>query len=276
MTFLDKAEKLTVAAITVKQQVDKATAAGTTRLNDALASAQQSAENTQQQLSTTLKSALSDWQSEMAALGTSGMVTANALKDLPRTAQALADEMPKLARRIQTAGTRLGDAPRTDADIMGLFNKIPGTSKLGASEWDVRVFLSDKHGSHIQPHSRGGSNSAKNVVWERGADNIRRGAQTMTEGEQHYIRFYNAVDSMLKNSTNIAKLGVSATGTAVLTQAIVTALAYTLDLHRGDITQAEFQDKVTEAAISAGIATPIFFVIFIAVMAMFPEVVVVL
>lgn len=276
MNFLDQAEKLTVAAITVKQQVDRTTAAGTTRLNAAVESAQQSAESTQQQLSAAVKGALSDWQSEIAALGTSGMVTANALKDLPRTAQALADEMPKLARRIQTAGTRLGDAPRTDADIMGLFNKIPGTSKLGTSEWDIRVFLSDKHGSHIHPHSKGGSNGAKNIVWEVGADNIRRGARTMTEGEQHYIRFYNAVDSILKNSTTIAKLGVTATGTAVLTQAIVTALSYTLDLHRGDITQVEFKGKVTEAAISAGITTPIFFVIFIAVMALFPEVVVVL
>ena len=55
------------------------------------------------------------------------MTVANDLKDLPHTAQALAEEMPKLARRLQRAGTRLGDAPRTEADIMGLFDKIPGT-----------------------------------------------------------------------------------------------------------------------------------------------------
>jgi hypothetical protein len=143
-------------------------------------------------------------------------------------------------------------------------------------EWDIRVFLSDKHGSHIYPHSKGGSNGANNVMWEVGADNIRRGARTMTEGEQLYIRFYNAIDSVLKNSATVAKLGVTATGTAVLTQAVVTALAYTLDLHRGDITPEAFKGKITEAAISAGIATPLFFVIFIAVMALFPEVVVVL
>lgn len=273
MNLLGEAEKLAVAA---KQQIDQATTEGATRLRTAVESAQQSAESTQQQLSTAVVEVIADWQSEITALGTSSMVTANALKDLPRTAQALAEEMPKLARRLQTAGTRLGDAPRTDADIMGLFDKIPGTSKLGGGEWDIRVFLSDKHGSHIHPHSKGGSNSAKNIVWEVGADNIRRGARTMTGSEQVYIRFYNAVDSILKNSTTIAKLGITATGTAVLTQAIVTTLSYALDLHRGDITQAEFNDKITEAAISAGIATPIFFVIFIAVMALFPEVVAVL
>jgi hypothetical protein len=220
--------------------------------------------------------ALASWQREIAALGTSGMAITNDLKDLPRTAQALAEEMPKLARRLQRAGTRLGDAPRTDADVMGLFDKIPGTSKLGASEWDMRVFLSDKHGSHIHPHSKGGSNGAKNIVWEIGSDNIRRGARPMTGQEQLYIRFYNAIDSILKNSTTIAKLGVTATGTAVLTQALVIALAYTLDLHRGEITVEEFRGKIIEAAISAGIATPIFFIIFMAVMALFPEVVIVL
>nr|WP_228025307.1 HNH endonuclease [cf. Phormidesmis sp. LEGE 11477] len=246
------------------------------KLKAAVESAQRSVEDTQQQLSTAVEAAISDWQSEIVSFGTAGMVTANALKDLPRTAQALAEEMPKLARRLQTAGTRLGDAPRTEADIMGLFDKIPGTSKLGVSEWDIRVFLSNKHGSHIYPHSKGGSNSAQNTVWEVGTDNIRRGARTMTAGEQQYVRFYNAVDSVLKNSATIAKLGITATGTAVLTQALVTTLAYTLDLHRGEITQAEFKGKISEAAISAGIATPIFFVIFVAVMALFPEVVVVL
>ena len=277
MKLSNEAEKLVISAVTVKQQVDRATAKGSARLNAAIESAKRSrsGDRTQQQL-LAAGQALADWQSEIAAFSTSGMVATNALKDLPRTAQALAEEMPKLARRLQTAGTRIGDAPRTDADVMGLFDKIPGASKLGASEWDIRAFLSDKHGSHIYPHSKGGSNSAKNIVWEIGADNIRRGARTMTGQEQLYIRFYNAIDSIVKNSTTIAKLGVTATGTAVLTQALVTALAYTLDLHRGDITSEEFKRKITEAAVSAGIATPIFFVIFIAVMALFPEVVVVL
>ena len=237
---------------------------------------QETGQQKSQQSLEAMGKALEDWQGTIAALGTSGMVTANALKDLPRTAQELAQEMPALARRLQRAGTRLGDAPRSDADIMGLFDKIPGTSKLGASERDIRVFLSNKHGSHIQAHSRGGSNGAENVVWELGADNIRRGAATMTGGEQTYIRFYNAVDSVLKNSTTIARLGLAATGTAVLTQALVTALAYTLDLYRGDITVDEFRDKIAAAAVSAGIATSIFFLLLVVVMALLPEIAVVL
>ena len=85
---------------------------GTAKLKAAVESPQQSVENTEQ-LSSAVEAALSGWQSEIVAPGTSGMVTADALKGLPRTAQALAEEMPKLARRLQTAGTRLGDAPRS-------------------------------------------------------------------------------------------------------------------------------------------------------------------
>lgn len=162
MNFLEQAGKLAISAAEVKQQVDQAVAR---ELSAAVHVAKQAGDRTRQELAIASQ-ALAGLQSEIAALGTSGMAVANALKDLPRTAQALAEEMPKLAHRIQTAGTRLGDAPRADADVMGLFDKILGTSKLGASERNMRVFLSDKHGSHIYPHSKGGGNGADNIVWE--------------------------------------------------------------------------------------------------------------
>jgi hypothetical protein len=205
-------------------------------------------------------------------LGVTGGTIAEALKDLPKTAEDLAREMPKIASRLRNrAGLRVADAPRSDADVMKLFEKIPGTSKLGANETRIRAFLADKHGSHIVSRQQGGSNGADNILWEVGTDNLQRGARVMTGGEQIYIRFYNAVDSIVKNSGTIAKLGLTATGTAVLTQAVVTAISYALDLYRGDITVEEFRDRVVGAAVSAGIAAPIFFVIFIAVLALFPE-----
>lgn len=98
----------------------------------------------------------------------------------------------------------------------------------------------------------------------------------MTVGEQFYIRVYNAVDSILSNSGTIAKLGITATGTAILTQVIVTAISYSLDLYRGDITVEEYKSLVLEAAKAAGIATPIVFLILVAVLALFPEFTVVL
>jgi hypothetical protein len=98
----------------------------------------------------------------------------------------------------------------------------------------------------------------------------------MTGGEQLYIRFYNAIESIVQNSGTIARLGLTATGTAILTQAVVTAASYALDLYRGDITVEEFKDRIIEAAVSAGITTPVFFLIFIAVLALFPELVIIL
>jgi hypothetical protein len=154
---------------------------------------------------------------------------------------------------------------------MKLFEKIPGTSKLEASETKIRQFLADKHGSHVIPRSRGGTNTADNILWEVGTNNISRGAKAITHGERVYIRIYNAIDSIVKNSTTIAKLGVVATGTAVLTQAVVMAISYSLDLYRGDMTVEEYKNLIMQEVVRTGIATPIFFLIFVAVLALFPE-----
>ena len=204
-------------------------------------------------------------------VSTAGTAIAEALKGLPQTAQDLAQEMPKLANRLQRAGIRKGDAPRSNVGVVRLFEKIPGTSKLEASETTIREFLADKHGSHIIPRQKGGSNGGDNILWEIGTDNLRRGARTMTAGEQVYIRWYNAIDSIVKNSSTIAKLGITSTGTAILTQTVVTAVSYTLDLYRGDMTVEEFRDRILESAITTGITAPLFFLILVAVLALLPE-----
>lgn len=216
--------------------------------------------------------AIGDIQATAVGVAASGIAIGDALKDLPRTAEELAKEMPQIARRLRHgAGIRLGELPRSDADVMKLIEKIPGTSKLEASEIKIRQFLADKHGSHVIPRSRLGTNAADNILWEVGTDNIRRGAKAITGGEQIYIRVYNAVDSILKNSTTIAKLGVMATGTAFLTQAIVTAISYSLDLYRGDITVDKYKHLIIQEVVKTGLATPVFFLIFIAALALFPE-----
>ncbi|MHC5916913.1 MAG: HNH endonuclease [Nostoc sp.] len=191
---------------------------------------------TAQQGFQSLQNATKAFEGTAISVTTSSLAIADALQSLPRTAAELALEMPKIANRLRyRAGLRVGDLPRSDTDVLKLFEKIPGTSKLGANEWTIREFLSDKHGSHIIPRSQGGSNGADNILWEVGVDNLRRGAKVMTVGEQFYIRVYNAVDSIICNSGTIAKLGIAATGTAILTQVIVTAISYSLDLYRGDI-----------------------------------------
>jgi hypothetical protein len=227
--------------------------------------------NTQQSLEA-IDQTVNNVKSSILDATFAGMTVANSLKDLPQTAQELAAQMPKIAQRLRHgAGTRASDAPRTDAEVMKLFNKIPGTSKFGGEEPTIRQFLSDKHGSHINPRSKGGSNAADNILWEVGVDNLSRGAKVMTVSEQFYIRVYNAVDSIIVNSGAIARLGITATGTAILTQVVVTAISYSLDLYRGDITVDEYKNLIFETAKQAGIATPIVFLVLIAVLALFPE-----
>ncbi|MHC5727250.1 MAG: HNH endonuclease [Nostoc sp.] len=225
----------------------------------------------------TIQNVSKTFEETAVGVATSSMVMADALQNLPKTAAELALEMPKIANRLRyRAGLRVRDLPRSDADVMKLFEKIPGTSKLEAKENTIRQFLRDKHGSHINPRSQGGSNAADNILWEVGVDNLRRGAKVMTVGEQFYIRVYNAVDSIVSNSATIAKLGITATGTAILTQVIVTAISYSLDLYRGDITVEEYRNLIFEAAKAAGIATPIVFLVLVAVLALFPEFAVIL
>jgi hypothetical protein len=269
----DVAHQLNEAVTSLNQAAIDATEQGKDKVTEIVASGTEAVE----QGSNAIANAYENTTAQVVGVGATGMTIAQTLKDLPQTAEELAREMPKIAQRLRHgAGLRPGEAPRSDAEVMQLFNKIPVTSKLDASERNIQDFLSNKHGSHIHSHQKGGSGRADNIVWEIGADNIRRGARNMTGGEQIYIRFHNAIESILQNSGAIARLGLAATGTAILTQAVVTAASYALDLYRGDLTVEEFNDRIIEAAVSAGIATPIFFLIFIAVLALFPELVIIL
>ncbi|MBD2358120.1 HNH endonuclease [Tolypothrix sp. FACHB-123] len=292
MDFINQAQKL---ASQVREKVQEVATNATNSLDEVV----DGIKNTTVEITTSSINAVADLQGlsttaaqqglqtvqnvskafEAAAIGatTSSLVIADALQNLPSTATELAAEMPKIANRLRyRAGLRVGDSPRSDSDVIKLFEKIPGTSKLGANERTIRQFLSDKHGSHIIPRSQGGSNGSDNILWEVGVDNLRRGAEVMTVGEQFYIRVYNAVDSIVSNSGTIARLGITATGTAILTQVIVTAISYSLDLYRGDITVEEYKTLILETAKAAGIATPIVFLVLVAVLALFPEFTVIL
>jgi hypothetical protein len=271
MDFINQAQNLADTLKDKVQEVATNTANGIEEIVDGI-------KNTTIEITATAQQNVSK-AVEGTAIGvtTSSLAIADALQNLPRTAAELALEMPKIAYRLRyRAGLRVGDCPRSDADVIKLFEKIPGTSKLGANERTIREFLSDKHGSHIIPRSKGGSNGADNIVWEVGIDNLHRGAEVMTVGEQFYIRVYNAVDSIISNSGTIARLGITATGSAILTQVIVTAISYSLDLYRGEITVEQYKNLILETAKAAGIATPIVFLILVAVLALFPEFTVIL
>lgn len=210
----------------------------------------------------------------MASIGQSTVAVAAAFKDVPVEFSELMSEMPKIAKRMQRAGVRPKDGLfRSDADAMALFNKIPGADKLNANQESIQQFLSVRDGSHIKSHQQGGGIGADNIVWELREANRARGARTMTMEEQIKIALQNGAESLTRNSKTILKISTRAAGTAALIQALVTALSYALDLQRGDITQKEFAEKIAIAAVSAGLATPVFVLLFIVVTAMCPAVV---
>lgn len=261
---------------TVHQQGQALCDRGEATLNTLQAAAQDAAQATTTMLHDTLQQGQQSAQQVGLAIGVSGSLVGQVLQTLPQTAQELMIELPAIAARLQRAGLRDGWAGRSDAEIMALFNKIPGTSKLGGTEQGLQEFLANRHASHIYPHARGGRADAANLVWEIGADNVRRGAEVMTSQEQIFIRMVNAADSLVQNSGTIARLGLTATGTAILVQTLVTAMAYALDCYRGDLTGAEFRDRIVATAVQAGIATPIFFLLMMLAIALVPELVVIL
>jgi hypothetical protein len=277
MDFFEEASKLALAAKNaVEETLDAAKTSADAAINSTLSTVENIKEQSVKSLNT-IDRAIESVKTAAVDASAAGMVIVNSLQDVPKTAQELAAEMPKIARRLRNgAGVRVGDARRTDADVIKLFEKIPGTSKLGDRENTIREFLRDKQGSHIYPRSQGGSNAANNIVWEVGIDNLHRGAKVMTVGEQMYIRVYNAVDSIISNSGAIAKLGINATATAILTSVVVTAISYSLDLYRGDISVDEYKQLIFETAKTAGIATPIVFLVLVAVLALLPEFAVIL
>jgi hypothetical protein len=68
---------------------------------------------------------ISNTASRTVAFATSSVVIGAALKDLPQTAQQLLAEMPKIANRLKyRAGVRVGEAPRSDADVMKLYSCV--------------------------------------------------------------------------------------------------------------------------------------------------------
>lgn len=210
-------------------------------------------------------------QSFAVGLSVPAQQLSQALKDLPATARELAEHMPQVSRRISRAGLRSGDSTRGAPDIMELFGKIPGTSKLRIQETDIQDFLNSRDASHIISVKNGGGNQPSNLVWELSGWNRIRGPANMTFGGLLTVRIHNALSSIIANSDTIARVGLTSLGIAVLTQTVVTALAYTLDLQRGAITVEEYKDKVLTSAKTAGIATVIVFPLLIAVLALLPE-----
>ena len=175
------------------------------------------------------------------------------LQDLPLTT----------ARRLYKGGIRPGESIRTRTQAQQMLEKIPPSQqavvdgKSAAS--NAENYLSDKHASHVKPHSKGGSNHPNNIKWENAKDNMARGDRPMTWQEQMRLNAKWHFD----NLTGAVKLGLQAAplGAAVgaVTAAPFSLLTNALRVVRGEISAQEaatatLQDTVTGGAIGGATA----------------------
>jgi hypothetical protein len=105
---------------------------------------------------------MSDDQEPNSAVNATATISVHhaQLQDLPLSA----------VRRLYKGGIRPGELPRTRVQAQQMLEKIPPAQRAGIDSKSAGVnaqkYLSDKHASHIKPHSQGGSNDPKNINWE--------------------------------------------------------------------------------------------------------------
>ncbi|MBW4444908.1 MAG: hypothetical protein KME10_27710 [Plectolyngbya sp. WJT66-NPBG17] len=159
---------------------------------------------------------------------------------------------PEKVDHFRRGGIREG-AGRTQAEMQQLLEKNPPSERAGVDGQNaaskVKEYLKDKDASHIEPHSKGGSNHPDNIKWENKSPNRARGDRPMTQQEQRLVD----VKAQFDNLTGSVKAGAAAAPRGVVIGAATTApialLRNTFRVIRGEISP---QEAALEAAKETG------------------------
>lgn len=167
------------------------------------------------------------------------------------------------SRKLYKGGIRSGEPLRTRVQAQEMLEKIPPSQRAGidskSAGSNAQKYLSDKHASHIKPHSQGGSNDPQNIKWENAKDNIARGGKPMTWQEQIRLDAQWHFD----NLTGAIKAGMKAAPFGVAVGAATTApfsmLSNGLRVVRGEISAQEaaietLKDTVVSGAVGGATA----------------------
>ncbi|MGF2015610.1 MAG: hypothetical protein RMX25_029540 [Nostoc sp. DedVER01b] len=138
-----------------------------------------------------------------------------------------------------------------------MLDKIPPSQRAGidgkSTDVNTQKYLSDKHASHIKPHSKGGSNDPKNIKWENAKDNLARGDKPMTSQEQMRLdakwHFDNLTGAM-KAGVEAAPLGAAI---GVATAAPFSLLTNALRVVRGEISAQEATIETLKDTVKGGV-----------------------
>lgn len=139
----------------------------------------------------------------------------------------LQDLSVNAVRRLHKGGVRPSEPLRTRVEAQEMLNKIPPSQRAGidstSAGQNTQKYLSDKHASHIKPHSKGGSNHPKNIKWENAKDNIARGGKPMSWQEQmrldakwHFDNLAGGVKAGIKAAPFGAAIGAATTALRVI------------------------------------------------------------
>ena len=192
------------------------------------------------------------------------------LQKIPQDFSQLLQEMPKVAKRMQTAGMRGGE--RSYEEAFKLFKKIPATTLLENSERQVRTWLATKDGSHTISHSNGGSAEPSNIFWENRKVNKARGSADAKQIEIIRSMFRNGAEAVVENSFAILKLGTKTTVIAVLIDEIAENGIHTIELAREEITLDQFIAYIQNSAIKTAISTAAFYTLTMLAISIFPPI----
>lgn len=149
------------------------------------------------------------------------------------------------------AGTR--GVSRGMEQARKVWETIPAAIRARGPEATARA-LKGKDWSHIQAHSRGGSNAASNGIFEKAPLNRGRHGARMTSGEinaaQSVLRSHAFHATLLESAKNAMKGGV----TAAAIMAVVAVLEYGLQYQKGEIAEDEMYRAIGKAIAMAGLS----------------------
>lgn len=178
----------------------------------------------------------------------------------------LQDLPSDILQRLYQGGIRPGEPARSAAGAEQMLHEIPPAHRAGAdpnsAAANVREYLADKHASHIQPYSQGGSSDPSNLKWESAQDNMARGGEPMTWQEQFQLDAQWHFDHL----SGAFKAGLDAAPKGALVAASVTLplalLRNGLRVVRKEITPSEaIQATIAEIIVNGAVGAATAFMV---------------
>ena len=168
----------------------------------------------------------------------------------------LSDLALSTARKLYRGGIRQGEPLRTRVQAGEMLSKVPPSQRAGinskSASANTQNHLCDKHASHIEPYSKGGSNHPKNIRWENARDNMARGNKAMTWQEQikldakwHFDNLAGGVKAGIKAAPVGAAIGAATTAPFSL-------LTNALRVVRGEISAQEAAAETVKDTVVGG------------------------